>query len=298
MRWNRFKLLFTCFMFVMCFFNLKIFSQDHSKTIVDTIQNKQKKIILYDDKSWEYLSIERRKNLLKTFIDTSFIFIDKWSNITFPYKEKNPPDSILITYLDSLDNFVMPCINKINSKFGYRKSGFHKGIDIRLTKGTEVKVIFNGKVRYARYNSGGYGNLVVVRHCNGLETYYAHLSKINVSENQNIQAGEIVGLGGNTGAEWTSYHLHFEVRYHDFAFDPQKMFSIEDTALLNNDILLRKSDFHAIIESSRKYHKIKSGETLSHLAVKYHTKVDNILNLNSNLKRNSVIRIGQKIRVR
>ena len=73
-----------------------------------------------------------------------------------------------------------------------------------------------------------------------------HLSQINVTENQIVQAGEVLGLGGNTGAKWTGPHLHFEVRYHDFAFDPQKMFSIEDTALLNNDILLRKSDFHTI----------------------------------------------------
>jgi hypothetical protein len=98
------------------------------------------------------------------------IFTEKWSNIIFPYKEKSPPDSSFIKYLDSLDNFTMPCINKINSQFGYRKSGFHKGIDIHLTKGDEVKVIFNGIVRYARFNSGGYGNLVIVRHFNGLET--------------------------------------------------------------------------------------------------------------------------------
>jgi LysM repeat protein len=121
---------------------------------------------------------------------------------------------------------------------------------------------------------------------------------MNVSENQLIQSGDVIGLGGNTGAEWTGPHLHFEVRYHDFAFDPQKMFSMKDSALLSESILLKKSDFHSTIATSRKYHTIKSGETLSHLAVSYHTKVSKILDLNSNLKRDSIIRIGQKIRVR
>jgi LysM repeat protein len=283
---------------LICCSNISSYSQSISTNIIDTVINENKRVILYDDKSWEYLSVERRNIFLNTFIDTSMIFTEKWSNIIFPYKEKSPPDSSFIKYLDSLDNFTMPCINKINSQFGYRKSGFHKGIDIHLTKGDEVKVIFNGKVRYARFNSGGYGNLVIVRHFNGMETYYAHLSKINVSENQILQSGDIVGLGGNSGAEWTSTHLHFEVRYHDFAFDPQKMFSMKDSALLSESILLKKSDFHSTIATSRKYHTIKSGETLSHLAVRYHTKVSKILNLNSNLKRDSIVRIGQKIRVR
>ena len=298
MRSDKSILQFLCFMFVSCSFNLTSLSQDNSKVIVDTITNRQKKVILYHDKSWEYLSVERRKDLLKKNMDTSSIFTENWSNIIFPYQDKYPPDSVLITYLDSLDNFVMPIVNRINSRFGYRKSGFHKGLDIHLTKGAKVKVAFNGKVRYARFNSGGYGNLVIVRHFNGLETYYAHLSQINVSENQNLQSGEIIGLGGNTGAEWTGTHLHFEVRYHDFAFDPQKMFSIEDSVLLNNEILLKKSDFHATIAASRKYHVIKSGQTLSHLAVIYHTKTSSILNINPNLNENSIIKVGQKIRVK
>ena len=287
-----------CLMFVSCFFNFNSFSQDNSKLIVDTITHEQEQIILYDDKSWEYFSVEAKKNRLKQFTDTASIFTERWSNTTFPYRDKYPPDSILITYLDSGDHFFIPVIDRINSGFKYRNGVFHKGMDIHLTRKTKVKAAFNGKVRYARFNTGGYGNLVIIRHFNGLETYYAHLSQLNVSENQHVQAGEVLGLGGNTGAKWSGPHLHFEVRYHDFAFDPEKMFSIKDSLLLGDKILLKKSDFHSAIAASRKYHKIKSGQTLSHLAVRYNTTVSKILRINRNLSMNSIIGIGMKIRVR
>tara|TARA_B100000795_G_scaffold252256_1_gene221687 strand:- start:715 stop:1611 length:897 start_codon:yes stop_codon:yes gene_type:complete len=298
MKSYKFILKIFCFIFICCFFNLNSFSQENSKLILDTINNKKEKIILYDDNSWEYLSDVNRKTYLKSFSDTSSIFTKSWTNSIFAYKEKSAPDSVLITYLDSVDNFVIPVIDKINSGFKYRNGVFHKGLDIHLTRKTPVKAAFNGKVRYARFNNGGYGNLVIIRHFNGLETYYAHLSVINVQENQHIQAGSVIGLGGNTGAKWSGPHLHFEVRYHDFAFDPEKMFSIKDSVLLGNKLLLKKSDFHSTIAASRKYHKITSGQTLSHLAVRYNTTVSKILKINRNLNMKSVIGIGKKIRVR
>jgi LysM repeat protein len=92
--------------------------------------------------------------------------------------------------------------------------------------------------------------------------------------------------------------LHFEVRYHDFAFDPEKMFSIKDSLLLCDKILLKKADFHSSVAASRKYHTIKSGLTLSHLAVRYNTTVSKILKINLKLDMNFIIGIGMKIRVR
>ena len=286
------------FIFLSLFYPINIFSEDNTKIVIDTITNKGEAILLYEDKSWEYLSVEQRKRYLENFADTSIIFTQKWSNIIFPYREKNPPDSVLITYLDSLDEYCIPVIDRINSGFAFRRGVFHKGIDVHLTTSTKVKAAFNGKVRYARFNSGGYGNLVIIRHFNGLETYYAHLSKIHVKENQYVQSCDVIGLGGNTGAKWSGPHLHFEVRYHDFAFDPAKMFSIKDSSLINNEILLKKSDFHTIVSASKKYHTIKSGQTLSHLAVKYNTTIPKILKINRNLSINSVIGIGKRIRVR
>ena len=298
MKSNKYILKIFCFMFCCYFCNFNSFSQINPKLVIDTITNSKDNIILYDDKSWEYLSVEKRKNYLKAFADTSSIFTNSWTNSTFAYKDKSPPDSVLITYLDSIDKYVIPVIDRINSGFKHRNGVFHKGLDIHLTRTTPVKAAFNGKVRYARFNTGGYGNLVIIRHFNGLETYYAHLSRLDVKEDQLVQAGKVIGLGGNTGAKWSGPHLHFEVRYHDFAFDPEKMFSIKDSVLLGDKILLKKADFHSTIAASRKYHKIKSGQTLSHLAVRYNTTVSKILKINRKLNMKSIIGIGMKIRVR
>ena len=298
MKSNKSILKIFCFMFCCCFCNFNSFSQNKPKLVVDTITSSKYNIILFDNKTWEYLTVEKRKNYLKVFADTSSIFTKNWKNRTFAYKDKSPPDSVLITYLDGNDKYVIPVIDRINSGFKHRNGKFHKGLDIHLTKTTPVKAAFNGKVRYARFNTGGYGNLVIIRHFNGLETYYAHLSRLAVQENQLVQAGKVIGLGGNTGAEWSGPHLHFEVRYHDFAFDPEKMFSIKDSLLLGDKILLKKADFHSSVAASRKYHTIKSGQTLSHLAVRYSTTVSKILKINRKLDMNSIIGIGMKIRVR
>jgi len=298
MKSNESILKIFCFLFFCCFYSLDSFSQNNHKLVIDTIRNSKVNIILYDDKSWEYLSVEMRNNYLKTFADTSSIFTKNWKNSTFAYEDKSPPDSVLITYLDDQDKYVIPVVDRINSGFKHRNGVFHKGLDIHLTTKTPVKAAFNGKVRYARFNTGGYGNLVIIRHFNGLETYYAHLSRLDVQEDQLVQAGKVIGLGGNTGAKWSGPHLHFEVRYHDFAFDPEKMFSIKDSLLIGDKILLKKADFHSVIAASRKYHKIKSGETLSYLAVQYNTTVSKILKINPKLNINSIIGIGMKIRVR
>ena len=302
MRKNRsfLKLVFVV-VFISTFYD-KGTAQSSAPLAIDTLKNEKNSIILYEDKSWEYLSIVEKSNYLKEVVDTSSVFTNKWSSSIFPYKERGTPDSVYITYLSPLDSFVMPHIDRLNSPFGHRSDGFHKGIDIHLRRGAEIKSAFNGKVRYARYNYGGYGKLVIVRHFNGLETYYAHLNQINVTENQIIQAGEVLGLGGNTGAKWTGPHLHFEVRYHDFSFDPQKMISLADTTLIGEGILLKKSDFHSTIQASRKYHTIKSGETLGHIAMKYYgdwSGVQKIIKMNTSIKDETTpLKIGKKIRVK
>ena len=272
--------------------------QSDSIIAIDTITFEKEDIIIFNNETWEYSSKMEKLNYMKATVDTSDIFKSNWTKIIFPYNNEKVPDSILISFETKYDTFTIPYKNVLTSKFGYRRGGFHKGIDIRLAKGTKVKAAFNGKVRYARYNNGGYGNLVIIRHFNGLETYYAHLSKILVKENDIIQSGKVIGLGGKTGVEWSGTHLHFEVRYRDLSFDPLKIISLENECLLSDSILLKKVDFHPTIQSQRKYHKIKSGETLSHLARRHNTSVSKILKLNKELTINSTLRIGQRIRVR
>jgi hypothetical protein len=121
----------------------------------------------------------------------------------------------------------------------------HRGLDLFLRTGDSVVSAFNGVVRYARFNSSGFGNCVVVRHLNGLETVYGHLSKISVSENQYVQAGELVGLGGTTGRS-NGPHLHFETRYKDFSIDPETYANVRTGELLSDIFILEKSSLQAI----------------------------------------------------
>ena len=286
--------------FALTYLSIVGFTQtDTSIKIIDTISFNNEKVYVFNNKTWEFSNVIEKINYLKTTADTSAVFKENWSKLIFPYPyNENIPDSVYISFNNEYDTFNIPYKNVLTSGFGYRTSGFHKGIDIRLAKGTKVKAAFNGKVRYARFNTGGYGNLVIIRHFNGLETYYAHLSKILVEEDEIIQSGKVIGLGGKTGVEWSGTHLHFEFRYRDLAFDPFKIISLEKGCLLKDDVMLLKSDFHPSLQNQRKYHRIKSGETLSHLARKYGTSTSRILKLNKNLSVNSILKIDQQIRVR
>ena len=138
-----------------------------------------------------------------------------WSNTNlFPYNFdlRNMPQRVEFFLTYGLgDDFSMPVGGNVTSEFGHRWGRHHNGMDLDLETGDGVKAVFEGKVRYAQYHAS-YGYLIVIRHYNGLETYYAHLSSILVHANDKIKAGQLIGLGGNTGRSYGS-HLHFEVRY-------------------------------------------------------------------------------------
>ena len=114
----------------------------------------------------------------------------------------------------------------ITSNFGRRWGRMHKGLDIKVYTGDTIRAAFDGKVRMAQYEANGYGNYVVIRHNNGLETIYGHMSKHLVRENQEVKAGTPIGLGGNTGRS-TGSHLHFETRLCGVALDPALMFDFK-----------------------------------------------------------------------
>lgn len=116
----------------------------------------------------------------------------------FDYSSITDPIPVELVNEKEKKFFACPIEKKVTSRFGPRRRRWHYGIDLSLRTGDPIKVMFDGKVRIAK-RSGAYGNLVVIRHDNGLETYYAHLSRIDVELNQDVKAGEILGLGGNTG---------------------------------------------------------------------------------------------------
>ena len=132
------------------------------------------------------------------------------------------------TYKIDLRHFTMPTTSRvITSNFGSRWGRQHKGLDIKVYIGDTIRAAFSGKVRIVRYEGGGYGKYIVIRHNNGLETIYGHLSKQLVDENQEVRAGDVIGLGGNTGRS-TGSHLHFETRLCGVALNPALMFDFRN----------------------------------------------------------------------
>lgn len=250
---------------------------------------------------------KRTKSSEKTFYDTSAIYTEDWkNNQTFCYSNKKYDVTEGITLVDSVHSYAFPIENKTTSPFGKRHSSFHKGIDIPLKTGEGIVAAFDGKVRYAKYNSGGFGNLVIIRHVNGLETYYAHLSKFKVKPNQIVKAGQLIGLGGTTGRSY-SPHLHFEVRYKDKALNPERIFNTEDYCL-RNDVtrigeLVQVSNpqiKHSHVDESflkkGTVYSIQKGDTLSKIAARSGVSVSELCALNG-ISQRSVLQIGQKIRV-
>ena len=156
--------------------------------------------------------------------DFSSDVYNSWvTNRAHPYKHDEVPE----TYRIDLRGFCMPTPSRnVTSRFGYRAAfkRVHKGLDIKVCTGDTIVAAFDGKVRVVRYDAGGYGNYVVIRHNNGLETIYGHLSKQLVEGDQIVKAGEPIGLGGNTGRSFGS-HLHFETRLAGEAINPELLFN-------------------------------------------------------------------------
>lgn len=262
-----------------------------------------------------------RKNMeLKELATLSEIEMEEKENLMFPADELygsnwenrwvdpfrgaakvNFPDSFAIDCSSFVYPIAIDSMARITSKYGPRRRRMHKGIDLKVLKGDTIRAAFNGKVRIKAFERRGYGYYVVLRHPNGLETIYGHLSKILVEENQIVRAGETIGLGGNTGRS-TGSHLHFETRFLGQAINPAEIIDFEngvphqDTYVFHNvKINGRRSNIYTSSSDRLVYHRVKSGDTLGKIARIYGTSVNELCRLNG-LKSTSVLRIGQSIR--
>lgn len=212
-------------------------------------------------------------------------------------------DSLPDSFLVDCRGFYPPNINVVTSECGERWGRFHAGTDMRLTIGDTIRAAFDGKVRVTRstMRKKGYGYFVMIRHNNGLETLYGHLSKVLVKTNQVVKSGEAIGLGGNTGRS-TGPHLHFEFRYLGNPINPRKILDITDTTMTvkaDTYLVERKAsfkEFNDYLHSPIKYYKIKPGDNLGRIAKKYHTTVSRLCKLNK-IKSTTILRVGRKIRV-
>jgi murein DD-endopeptidase MepM/ murein hydrolase activator NlpD len=235
---------------------------------------------------------------------------DSWSSSQIRYSQNMLPskeDTVAITFVGLRDSpFVPPVKGKVISKYGRRSGHMHTGTDIKLNSGDTVRCAFDGRVRLAKRFSG-YGNLVLVRHKNGLETIYGHLKTICVQVNDTVKAGDLIGLGGRTGRATTD-HLHFETRFLGEPFDSNKYIDFETFALSSDKIYYKNRQFEtdpanfkgkagrsqsislACVDGVPQ-HIICKGDNLWAIARKYRTTV-NKLCLANNITRDQVLKIG------
>lgn len=217
----------------------------------------------------------------------SFLY-PEWSNsYVHNYDNVKLPDSLII----SMKGYCMPTDSTyITDIFGYRprRGRQHLGLDIRIKTGDTIRAAFDGKVRISRYERRGYGHYLVIRHPNGLETVYGHLSKKLVNENDIVHAGDPIALGGNTGRS-TGPHLHFETRILGNAINPAFMFDFPHQRA--------QTEYYVYEKNTRPvYYKVKSGDTLSGIALRNQTSVSIICKLNG-ITSKAVIKPGQTLRI-
>jgi murein DD-endopeptidase MepM/ murein hydrolase activator NlpD len=246
--------------------------------------------------------LEARLSLLnEAFMIPSSELYPTWENSGVHYTAKLP-DSLRI----DLRNFVMPTTNtKVTDVFGYRprRRRAHKGLDIKVQRGDTIRAAFDGKVRITAYQRRGYGHYVVIRHNNGLETVYAHLQNKLVVQDQKVKAGDPIGLGGNSGRS-TGPHLHFETLLMGKSLDPALFFDFKNQTVTGEQYTYykpgtRRYDAKSgkmIIEGPEpKYHKVRSGESVSTIARKHGVSQSTIYKLNG-INSKTVLRIGQSLR--
>lgn len=225
---------------------------------------------------------------------------------------KQAPD----TFKVDLKNFTMPTMGYTTSPFGMRRRRMHYGMDLKVQVGDTIYAAFDGKVRVRQYERRGYGNYLVLRHPNGLETVYGHMSGFLVNEGDVVKSGQPIGLGGNTGRSSGS-HLHFEFRYLGKNIDPREIVDFDNKVchkdvytITPNTFNYRGSKWNTYVAKSRSgsdvknkyasgtvgYHRIKKGDTLGSIARTYGTTVSRLCQLNS-ITAKTVLREGRSLRV-
>ncbi|MFA6923239.1 MAG: M23 family metallopeptidase [Bacteroidales bacterium] len=205
-------------------------------------------------------------------------------------------DSTTITLVNNKSKYIHPMKNYITSGFGYRWRHYHFGTDIKLNVGDSVLCAFDGMVRVTK-RSKSYGNVIVVRHNNGLETVYAHLSASNVKTNQVVKAGDLLGYGGSTGHS-TGPHLHFEIRYLGQPINPVMVIDFTNYKLLSNELNLTKNSFKYLVEARQpRYYKVKKGDNIGKISKKLRIPVKTLYRLNR-MKSTTPLKIGRYLRYR
>ena len=272
------------------------------------------KVVIYADNTWQYIKLPGYQQNVE-------IFKSHWnSEVTNPYKLEleDLEESWSLWLVDSLDQYDCPYQGEVHprGKFGIRRGRRHQGVDIPLKEGAPIYAAFTGQVRMSKM-FGGFGNLIVIRHENGIETFYGHLSKRKVFVGDWVNAGDIIGYGGSTGRS-TGPHLHFETRYQGFAFDPQWLIDFKSGMLRHRLFVLKKkyfspySNYEQDFEDEMKneaddvaeeeaklairWHIVKKGDTLYSISRANGLTVEQLCKMNK-IYAKTPLKIGQKLRV-
>lgn len=232
------------------------------------------------------------------------IYTEGWnSRKVNPFTEAQVPNAAMI----DIRNFAMPTkSNRVTSPYGYRArfKRMHKGVDIGIRSNDTIYAAFDGKVRLTNYEAKGYGNYVILRHTNGLETVYGHLNKFLVKPNQTVRAGDPIALGGSTGRS-TGPHLHWETRYMGYAINPQAIVDIPNRRTYGTTYAFSKSTYtqpasgksYTVAAKNTSSYIVRSGDTLHSIARANGMALRTLLTLN-NLKESDPVHPGQTLRLK
>ena len=309
---------------------------------MDTVDTPYGKMLIYSNKTWSFFNKPIFDGIMNKRIhtimskDQDIPYTQSWNNeVCFTSKNNDLSklrDTIWLNSKNDLNiDFKMPVLGTVTSRYGLRKGRNHNGIDISLKTGDTIYAVWSGKIRYAKYNDGGFGNLVIIRHHNGLETFSAHLSKFLVFPDQDVIAGEPIGLGGSTGRS-SGPHLHFEIRFYEAPINPDFMIDFENKKLKQENLFVHKSLFAPGLKPSEffddshltelseindslsipiplikppvvvqkpkiRYYRVKSGDTLTEIADRNNTTVTKLCQLNG-IKPTSIIQLGKSLRIK
>ncbi|HET9502470.1 MAG TPA: M23 family metallopeptidase [Hymenobacter sp.] len=230
-------------------------------------------------------------------------------------------DTITLKLVDPLRQHYskMPLTKTpVTSGFTFRWGRWHFGVDLDLNTGDSVRAAFDGVIRISKYDGGGYGNYLLVRHFNGIETLYGHLSKSLLPVGTFVKAGQVIGLGGSTGRS-TGSHLHYEVRYEGNPINPTLMYNFPGYQLRSDNFTITSALFNYYSQALRRgrgnsrgrsgssapeptaarrvaQHQIRAGDTLSEIAERYGLRVSALKKLNPGLS--NTLRPGKKLRIK
>ncbi len=243
------------------------------------------------------------------------IYTEGWNSRSVnPFKESQVPDREVL----NVRGYHTPHPGRVSSPYGYRArfGRMHKGVDISLKLNDTIYAAYDGKVRLTNYEPKGYGNYIILRHPNKLETVYGHLNKILVKPNQVVKAGQPIGLGGSTGRS-TGPHLHFETRFMGYAINPAAIINFNNGTVHTDTYTFSKQTYQQprnftpndnkkkVEQSQNRYqaatttetYTVKRGDSVGSIARAYGISTTTLRRLN-NMSSTERITIGQVLKVK